>query len=95
MRILDQVLALIFMAVVLGLIPAAIAHAKGHNFAGFWLYGVLLFIVATPHAILLTPDRLQLDMRKARQGFGRCPACAEMVRHQAQVCRYCRSPLVA
>lgn len=92
---LDQALALIFMALVLGLIPAAIAHAKGHEFWGFWLYGVLLFIVATPHAILLTPNRLRLDIWKARQGFGRCPACAEMVRHQAQVCRYCRSPLVA
>lgn len=92
---LDQALALIFMALVLGLIPAAIAHAKGHEFWGFWLYGVLLFVVATPHAILLTPNRPKLDMWKAREGFGRCPACAEMVRHQAQVCRYCRSPLVA
>ena len=87
--------ALIWAAVLLGLIPAAIAHAKGHDFALFWIYGVFLFIVATPHAILLTPDRRRLDLVKVRQGYGYCPQCAELVRKQALKCPHCQSGLVA
>lgn len=44
---------ILVLAVMLGLIPAAIAHNKGHNFWLWWIFGALLWIVATPMAILL------------------------------------------
>lgn len=84
----------VFIALLLGLIPAAIAHAKGHDFALFWLYGVLLLIVATPHAILLTPDRRRLDQLKAREGYGLCTFCSELVRKKAVKCPHCQSSLL-
>lgn len=39
-------------AMVFGLIPAAVAHYKGQNFFGWWLYGTLVWLIATPHAII-------------------------------------------
>ncbi len=42
-------------AVLLGLIPAAIASHKGRSFALWWFYGALLFIVALPMALLMKP----------------------------------------
>jgi hypothetical protein len=38
------------LAILIGLIPAAIAQSKGRSFAAWWFYGAMLFIVALPHA---------------------------------------------
>lgn len=46
-------------AVLLGLIPAAIASHKGRSFALWWLYGALLFIVALPMALLMKPTQVE------------------------------------
>ena len=42
--------------VLIALIPAAIAKSKGRSFIAWWIYGVLLWIVAVVHAILLKPS---------------------------------------
>jgi hypothetical protein len=42
-------------AVLLGLIPAAIASHKGRSFGVWWAYGTLLFIVVLPMALLMKP----------------------------------------
>ena len=87
-------LFIVTVVVFLGLIPAAVAHAKGYDFMLFWIYGVLFLILATPHAIMLTPDRRRLDQRKAREGYGFCAFCAELVRKNAVKCPHCQSGLV-
>jgi lauroyl/myristoyl acyltransferase len=46
-------------AALLGLIPAAIAHSKGQNFAMWWIYGAAIFIVALPHALFIRPGAPQ------------------------------------
>ncbi len=86
--------SLALLAVVLGLIPATIAAWKGRSFVPWWLYGAALFLVATPHAILTHRNMAGVDGRKAAEGYGRCPACAEMVRKEARRCRYCHEVLV-
>ena len=48
-----EVIALLVAAALLGLIPANIAKGKGHDFATWWMYGTLLFIVAMPHSMFL------------------------------------------
>ena len=40
------------ISVLIGLIPAAIAHGKGHGFFEWWFFGAALFIVALPMAII-------------------------------------------
>jgi hypothetical protein len=62
-------------SVLLGLIPAYIANRKGRKFARWWIYGWLLFIIALVHSLSI----------KGR----RCPYCAEQIRPEAKVCRFC------
>jgi hypothetical protein len=77
---------ILVVAVVLGIIPAMIAKNKGRSFGVWWLYGAALFIVALPHALLMQTDPAALGQRK-------CPYCAEFVKREARVCRYCQREL--
>jgi hypothetical protein len=85
----------LIFAVLIGLIPGMIARSKGREFVIWWLYGSLLFIVALPHALLLKPEIKQLEQQQAAQGMKKCPFCAEMIKPDARVCRYCSRDLPA
>lgn len=86
----------LLFAALLGLIPAAIARSKGRSFAGFWIYGTLLLIVALPHAILAKPNIHKLDARRLSDGsHQRCPHCAEIIRRDAVACPHCGRDLAA
>lgn len=77
-------------SVLLGLIPAAIAWYKGRSFWLFWLYGTLVFVVALPHAILAHRNERKLEERLLSRGeHRRCPHCAEIIKKDAMVCRFC------
>jgi MFS family permease len=41
----------------MGLIPAFLAHRKGHNFVLWWIFGSALLVVAVPYSMTLEPRR--------------------------------------
>ncbi len=90
-----MILVMFLTALVIGLIPASIAQSKGHDFFAWYVYGVLLFIVALIHALVLGPDHAGLDRRATAGGaLMKCPRCAELIRREAKVCRFCSHEIV-
>ena len=79
---MEIIILLLFLAV----IPAAIASNKGYSGFGWWLYGVLLLPVAFFHSLFLKPRAGEMGMKK-------CPFCAEVIKSDATVCRYCARDL--
>ncbi|MBC6476947.1 MAG: zinc ribbon domain-containing protein [Hormoscilla sp. GM7CHS1pb] len=70
--------------------PATIAHKRGRVFYNWWCYGFLLFPVALIHALFLREtDNALVQSNKMKV----CPFCAELIKPQARVCRYCQKSL--
>lgn len=81
----------LIIAVLIGLIPAAIAQSKGKSFGLWWLYGAAIFIVALPHALIMKADDQTIEKNKLSSGMKKCASCAELIKAEAKICRYCRS----
>jgi hypothetical protein len=77
------------IALLIGLIPAFIAQNKGKSFVLWWIYGALIFIVALPHSLIMKADQHSIENQQLSEGMKKCQFCAEMIKQDAKVCRYC------
>lgn len=84
-----EAIVIVFVFAGLALIPASVARDKGRSFGVWWLYGLLFWIVALIHALLLSPEGEALDRKAVAAGNLKCPSCAEWIRRDAKVCRHC------
>lgn len=86
---------ILLLLMLVALIPAFIASHKGRNGFIWWVYGILVFIIALPHALLLKPltPRLRYAEEDPPPCTKHCPFCAEKILLAAMVCRYCQHDL--
>ncbi len=82
---------IVFIALLLGLLPAYIASAKGRNFLLWWLYGTTLFVFAIFHAIAMKPAEKNLNFYGKRY----CPHCRQITDLDAPVCTHCGQEIEA
>jgi len=78
----------LLMGLTFAITASIVAYSKGRNSLGWFVSGFLigpfaLVVVALPPV--------------AREGglFTNCTACGEVIRADASLCRYCRSPVEA
>ena len=88
----------IFGAVIvamLAVLPSMIAGSKGLDRVGWWMYGVWVFPIALVHALVVKPTVEAQDADAEAEGRVRCKFCAEYIRPEAVVCRWCGNDVAA
>jgi len=92
----DLVIVVAFIGALLsGYAGMTIWARKGGKPGKGFLVGGLLGALGVLILVLATPKQAEIDGATRSQGLVRCPHCAELINHQAHVCRYCQREVVA
>lgn len=73
---------LVFWIIMAGVV-AMIANARGQRTGNWFIYGLAIWPIALVHILLTAPSA------SSANGSRTCPDCAEVIKADAKVCRYC------
>lgn len=84
-------MAYVIVWLALAVVAGVIAGNKGRSRPGFFLLAVLLSpLVGILAALIASPNAQALERDALASGQSKkCPSCAELIRSDAAVCRYC------